>query len=330
MLFQRKKQKEAELHNSQTNAGDIDAHADDDDSTTEEQSAYFEPIKEKSENEQSVQFQRKIQNAVDKLYNPHMYTDGGMAGERAVYLELCEEFKDEQIFCQVKIQKEDSEKGSKDVLFPDFVVVSPKGIFIVEVKNWYGSVTGNVDDDKWKSVKESGSVGEIFDNPIKQLEVYAEALYNEIEELSKVYDSTKAANKIIRNISRPFYLFAVFCDAGKLHESLAGHVEIRYYNENRRSNLIAVTNICSLIEGISGILKRSPDVFNEDEILRISEYLSSEANSAYTKKLKNQSYGRCTKCGSPLVIRSRDNEIFLGCLRYKPGEKNCGTVRFPK
>ena len=53
----------------------------------------------------------------------------------------------------------------------DNVIINSNGIFIIEVKNYYGEMTGAEDDEEWVKIKvtNAGSYPERIRNPIKQV-----------------------------------------------------------------------------------------------------------------------------------------------------------------
>lgn len=58
----------------------------------------------------------------------------------------------------------------------DHLVVSPKGIFAIETKNWRGHIEGREDDDRWSQTKEPGKPPIRLFNPIKQTKRHVEFL----------------------------------------------------------------------------------------------------------------------------------------------------------
>ena len=56
----------------------------------------------------------------------------------------------------------------------DFVSITSRGIFVIEVKNWQGKVNGALNDDKWEQIKPNGLLYPA--NPIKQNRKHTEKL----------------------------------------------------------------------------------------------------------------------------------------------------------
>lgn len=56
----------------------------------------------------------------------------------------------------------------------DHVVVSPRGIFLIETKNWRGHLAGTEADDRWTQTKREGEPPIRISNPIQQTKRHAE------------------------------------------------------------------------------------------------------------------------------------------------------------
>lgn len=56
----------------------------------------------------------------------------------------------------------------------DHIVVTPRGIFLVETKNWRGRITGAEDERRWRQDKGSGQPPVFLANPIMQNRRHAE------------------------------------------------------------------------------------------------------------------------------------------------------------
>lgn len=65
-------------------------------------------------------------------------------------------------------------RTNKEPVQIDFLCVSKKGIFVIEVKNWLGKITGNYDDEIWHS--QIYNIIHDKKNPIKQNEWYIDVL----------------------------------------------------------------------------------------------------------------------------------------------------------
>ena len=61
----------------------------------------------------------------------------------------------------------------------DFVFITSKGVFVVEVKNWIGQIEGTLIDDEWVQIKTYETIRP--KNPIKQNRKHAEKLKSVID-----------------------------------------------------------------------------------------------------------------------------------------------------
>ncbi len=63
----------------------------------------------------------------------------------------------------------------------DHLVVSPKGIFAIETKNWRGHIEGEESEDRWTQTKEPGKPPIRVFNPIRQSQRHVEILRGALE-----------------------------------------------------------------------------------------------------------------------------------------------------
>lgn len=100
------------------------------------------------------------------LYPQFKIYQSGLAGEDRASKELKKLEKPYKVYSNVKI------KLDGDPAEFDFVVVGPNGIFIIENKNYNGTIEGHTDDEKWtqkKSGKGSSPYTTTIYNPISQM-----------------------------------------------------------------------------------------------------------------------------------------------------------------
>ena len=58
----------------------------------------------------------------------------------------------------------------------DHLIVSPRGIFTIETKNWRGHLEGDESDDRWQQTKEAGQPPILISNPIRQTQRHLDVL----------------------------------------------------------------------------------------------------------------------------------------------------------
>lgn len=88
------------------------------------------------------------------------------------------------IFSNVTIDQKIGEEKKKSEL--DHLVVGPSGIFVIEVKNHYGKITGTADDHHWqqkKSGKQGGVIEGTLYNPTKQVSTHVFRLSKKLQHL---------------------------------------------------------------------------------------------------------------------------------------------------
>lgn len=102
-------------------------------------------------------------HTIDKITHPEEWTDTGKSGERVLYTTLVHDFgiPEKQILRNVYIPTKKSETSEIDVL-----VLSKKGIFVFECKNYGGHIYGDARRRKW--IQYLGNNKSYFYNPLMQ------------------------------------------------------------------------------------------------------------------------------------------------------------------
>ncbi|WP_195335950.1 nuclease-related domain-containing protein [Paraclostridium bifermentans] len=144
----------------------------------------------------------------------------------------------------------------------DLIAITEKCIFIVEVKNLYGIVTGNKEEKYWTQ-KLSNSTNEEIYNPIIQNE-------NHIKYFKRNVDLLKY-NLSNKNI----YSLIVFGNKSDIKE-------VRYNEEN-----IKVVNINELETTLSEIMNNNSTILKQDQIKEIGEILKKFEDIDSTKREKH-------------------------------------------
>ncbi len=101
-------------------------------------------------------------DGIDKLKHPEEYKNKGMRGERSMYLQLVQKYHipENQLFRNVYIP---TDKGTTEV---DLILVSKKGIFVFECKNYSGNVYGDGSKKNW--IQYVGKKKSFFLSPVMQ------------------------------------------------------------------------------------------------------------------------------------------------------------------
>ena len=90
-------------------------------------------------------------------------TEAGLAGEAKVSALLAEALDNTHyIFNDVLVRH-----GRKSAQI-DHLIVSPRGIFVLETKNWRGRIEGDEHDERWRQIKDPGEDPVWVSNPVRQ------------------------------------------------------------------------------------------------------------------------------------------------------------------
>ena len=135
----------------------------------------------------------KEDNVKSKYYNSSYFvftrnemskvgTDAGMLGEYKTFNSL-RDYEDVggKFLFNVYLPREDSTTTEIDLLF-----LTPKGIFVIESKNYQGMVLGNANDLEWIQSFDN-NIRIPFYNPIKQNETHIKYLKNQIGDVLPIY-----------------------------------------------------------------------------------------------------------------------------------------------
>ena len=132
-------------------------------------------------------------HGIDKIKHPEEWKDAGKSGERIIYLALVHNLKipENQIFRNVYIPTEDNNTSEIDLL-----IVSKKGLFVLECKNYSGNIYGDTTRQKW--VQYLGGQKTYFYNPLMQNKNHAKHL----REFLTIYKIEVPIIPLVTTISR--------------------------------------------------------------------------------------------------------------------------------
>lgn len=172
----------------------------------------------------------------------------------------------------------------------DHIVISRFGIFVIEMKNYFGLITGNEYNDKW--IQYLGKNKYYFNNPIHQNYGHIKALkeilnLDENKFISIICISNQASLKVnAKNVTQLDYLD----DFIKSYEN-----EILNINLNEIKDKIEARNIT-------------------DKTIRQIHVQNIKNNIKENEKKEKEMI--CPKCGGQLVERSGKYGKFIGCSNY--------------
>lgn len=159
-------------------------------------------------------------HGVDKLKFPEEWKDAGSSGERTIYRALVDDIHvpENQILRNVYIP---NSKGKTSEI--DLLVVSKKGIFVFEVKNYGGKIYGDMKRQKW--VQYLGGKKNYFYNPFRQNKTHCDNLkkyisrYGEIPIVSLLTTIARGEWKV-RNLSSSDFFLGYNCHFKDIYNSM--------------------------------------------------------------------------------------------------------------
>lgn len=168
----------------------------------------------------------------------------------------------------------------------DHIVVNKKGVFVIETKNYAGSIYGTADQREWTQVLAYGRVKNKFYNPLKQNAVHIYRLKKFIGESVPVY----SAVIFVKN------------NGGKIrsNEIIPLHNLKKYINDRFEDKL-----------GYEQIAETAENIKNQKAAVTIGEHV--ENIKAQKEKIENNI---CPRCGGKLVLRKGTYSEFYGCENY--------------
>lgn len=160
-------------------------------------------------------------HGIDKLKHPEEWKSVGSSGERILYNTLIKKFyiPENQIFRNVYIPTKDSKTSEIDIL-----VVSKKGIFVFECKNYGGNIYGDANHSKW--IQYIGRQKNYFYNPLLQNKNHAKHLKeflakSEIEVPVIPFVSTiTRGNWKVKNLKADNFILGLNCHFKDIYKNL--------------------------------------------------------------------------------------------------------------
>ena len=173
----------------------------------------------------------------------------------------------------------------------DHLIISQFGIFIIEVKNYAGVITGSDYDDKW--VQHLGKNKSYFPNPIWQN-----------------YGHVKALEELLNLENNVFIPIVCFTDSEKLKIQAKNNVvSLGYLIPNIKSyqNVVIENDLDIIYNRIIelNIVDRRERVQHNK---KIKDKISEDE-----EKVKNMI---CPRCGNSLVVRNSGHGPFIACSNY--------------
>lgn len=209
----------------------------------------------------------------------------GFMGEFWVKQELKKLPKDKYIILNDIMIK--SSKGTHQI---DHIIISKYGIFVVEMKNYYGLITGEEHQNKW--IQHLGKNKYYFNNPIHQN-----------------YGHIKAFEELLNLSEDKFISIICISNQAKLKVKAKNVTQLDFVND-----LIKSYNNEIIIEDLSKIKNKIEQNNITDKEIRKS-HIKNIKNTVKENNDKEKNM-ICPKCGGKLVERNGKYGKFIGCSNF--------------
>lgn len=247
-------------------------------------------------------FLKAIETIFDRIINAEEYKDKGSAGERHAYRELLSLFDEKQIIRNVYLKKKNGEYTEIDL-----IVVTKKGIIVLESKNYSGWIFGDEKDSYWMQTLQSGLKTKFF-NPVIQNKIHIDSIKNYLSCFQNlicfsvvVFSNRCTLKKIVKSSDNVFIIKRDFLTS-TLIKILSLQNEI--FNDVEVDTII---NLLSVVSRPEKAIKRQ----HQDELRKKREQRHQAILSGNI----------CPKCCSG-IIKEKTNR--------KTGERFYGCENFPK
>lgn len=173
----------------------------------------------------------------------------------------------------------------------DHLIISQFGIFVIEMKNYYGLILGDKHKDKW--IQYLGKKKSYFLNPIHQN-----------------YGHVKALEELLNLDDKYFIPIVCFSNQAKLKiESTGDVVQLDYLISSIKKH-----NSIILEDSLEEIVNRIVELNITNKTERRNHVKNIKAKIGEDKEKVDNMI--CPKCGSKLVERNGQYGPFIGCSNY--------------
>ncbi len=166
----------------------------------------------------------------------------------------------------------------------DHIVINPRGVFVIETKNYSGEIYGSENQREWTQVLAYGNVKNKLYNPLKQ---NATHVYN--------------VKRIVGNL--PIHSLVVFV------QNNTYHIEAK--------NVIPLSELKrTLCSGASVLTVKQMEKAYQLLLASKTEISTKEHVENIRAQQWNVEHGICPRCGGKLVLRNGKYGEFWGCSNY--------------
>ncbi len=176
----------------------------------------------------------------------------------------------------------------------DHLVVSPYGVFVIEVKNMQGIISGHENSEKWNQ----NIYGHRYDmiNPVKQNMAHIIALKSVFKSLMKM----------------PIFSIVAFGEEASLNVTVENSV------------IIYIDELTEVIKQYEVVYLDREEVAKYCAAIEAANIQDEDVRKAHVENVWNYvgdremmiANGRCPQCGGELVLREGKYGQFFGCSNY--------------
>ncbi len=168
----------------------------------------------------------------------------------------------------------------------DHVLISTKGIFSIETKNYSGRIYGNDNSREWTQVLNYGRVKNKFYSPVKQNETHIYSMKEIIKENISINNIVIFLNADIDKVDSD-YVFT--------------RREFKRYYKRMNDNVLSEEQVVSIYEKL---INSKLDIKNKEHVKNIKIMKKDIDNNI------------CPRCGGTLIGRNGKYGTFMGCSNY--------------
>lgn len=228
----------------------------------------------------------------------------------------------------------------------DHVVVSTRGIFIIETKSHAGRISGSENAQYWQQHLPSQT--KTFYNPLLQNRSHIRAVRKLLKGHAELSD-------------KAFSAVTVFTDAWRLDVKADDLIISRTFLPDKhicrtlipaerrrkrwwmpgRETVLDEQKMVTHLDGLLDELQRRPRIISRDSLQAIADTLTSanitgararRDHTAYARHTSAEvsaaiAHGQCPRCGRQLVIRKSAGKEFAGCSGYPDCRFTCSIDR---
>ncbi|MBQ8394263.1 MAG: NERD domain-containing protein [Clostridia bacterium] len=166
----------------------------------------------------------------------------------------------------------------------DHIVINPRGVFVIETKNYSGEIYGNENQREWTQVLAYRNVKNKLYNPLKQ-------------NATHVYNVKKVVGKL------PVHSLVVFVQNNTHHIESDNVIPLSALRNYLQCgvNILSVKQMKTAYEAL---LSGKTEITTQEHVRNIRE------------QQRNLERGICPRCGGNLVLRIGKYGEFWGCSNY--------------